>query len=97
MIRRWISDVPSKIVKILDYGAVFRRSATLPGAVVSARIQHRLFEGRDGFRPGPRTMSSAGPDGLRALATAPADRDSTLPIWCGTKAAPGNLRKCSST
>ena len=78
----------------------FSQVSGLLGAVVSARIQHRLFEGRDGFRPGPRTMSSAGPDALqrsRALATAPADRDSTLPIWCGTKAAPGNLRKCSST
>ena len=61
MIRRWISDVPSKIVKILDYGAVFRRSATLPGAVVSARIQHRLFEGGGCFRL-PRVVVERGLD-----------------------------------
>src|SRR5580658_1472480 len=28
---------------------------------------------------------------------ASADRSGTLPIWCGVKAAPGNLRSCSST
>ena len=33
----------------------------------------------------------------RALATASADRVSTLPIWCGVKAVSGNLRRCSST
>jgi len=33
----------------------------------------------------------------RALATAPTDRVSTLPTWCGVKAASGNWRRCSST
>jgi hypothetical protein len=43
---RWISDVPSKMVKIVDYRAV-STGQRLSGAVVSAQIQHRLSEGRD--------------------------------------------------
>jgi hypothetical protein len=50
MIMRWISDVPSKMVKIVDVEAV--SAGQRPAApVVSARIQHGLFEGNDGFRP----------------------------------------------
>jgi hypothetical protein len=44
MIIRWISDVPSKMVKIVDYGAVSAGQRPA-GAVVSARIQHRISEG----------------------------------------------------
>ena len=33
----------------------------------------------------------------RALATAPEERVSTLPIWCGVNTVLGNLRRCSST
>jgi hypothetical protein len=47
MIIRWISLVPSKIVKILDYGAVSAGQRPVD-PVVSARIQHALFEGNDG-------------------------------------------------
>jgi hypothetical protein len=43
MIMRWISEVPSKIVKIVDYRAVFAGQRPA-GAVVSARIQHGLSE-----------------------------------------------------
>ena len=46
---RWISDVPSKIVKIVDYGQ-FPQVSGLHDPVVSARIQQRLSEGNDGFR-----------------------------------------------
>ena len=51
MIMRWISEVPSKIVKIVDYGAVSAGHRP-DGSRVSARIQHRLVESRDGFRSG---------------------------------------------
>jgi hypothetical protein len=46
MIIRWVSLVPSKMVKIVDYTTVsaVQRPA---GAVVSAQIQHGLSEGRD--------------------------------------------------
>jgi hypothetical protein len=47
---RWISLVPSKIVKIVDYGAVSAGQRAVD-PVVSARIQHGLPEGNDGFRP----------------------------------------------
>jgi hypothetical protein len=49
MIMRWISEVPSKMVKIVDLMAVFagQRPAW---SVVSARVQHRLSERNDGFR-----------------------------------------------
>jgi hypothetical protein len=50
MIIRWISLVPSKIVKILELGAVSAGQRPAD-PVVSARIQHALFEGNDGFRP----------------------------------------------
>jgi hypothetical protein len=48
MIMRWISLVPSKMVKILAVRAVYtgQRAAD---AVVSARIQHALFEMNVGF------------------------------------------------
>jgi hypothetical protein len=43
---RWISLVPSRIVKIVDYGTV--STGQRPARpVVSARIQHGLFEGND--------------------------------------------------
>jgi len=47
MIMRWISDVPSKIVKIVDLGAVcaVQRHAD---PVVSARIQHARSEMNNG-------------------------------------------------
>ena len=43
MIIRWISDVPSKIVKIVEYGQ-FLEFSGLRTPVVSARIQHALSE-----------------------------------------------------
>jgi len=47
---RWISDVPSKIVKIVDYGAVSAGQRSVD-PLVSARIQHGPSEGNDGLRP----------------------------------------------
>jgi hypothetical protein len=49
MIMRWISDVTSKMVKIQNTWQ-FPQVRGLPWAVLSARIQHRLSEGNDGFR-----------------------------------------------
>jgi hypothetical protein len=51
MIIRWVSDVPSKIAKILHLWAVSACQRPV-GPVVSARIQHGLFEMNDGFRRG---------------------------------------------
>ena len=57
---RWISLVPSKMVKIVDYRAVSAGQPPVRGPWVSARIQHRLSEGggrsrlpRERFRARP--------------------------------------------
>jgi hypothetical protein len=65
MIIRWISDVPSKIVKIVDYGAVYAGQSPIT-PMVSARIQHGLFEGNDGFCPAPCAIAARGADGLQS-------------------------------
>jgi len=51
MSMRWISDVPSKMVKILEY-MQFPQVSGLQDSVVSARIQHALSEMNAGFRSG---------------------------------------------
>jgi hypothetical protein len=51
MSMRWISEVPSKMVKILAIGQ-FQQVSGLLGPVVSARIQHAPSEKNAGFRPG---------------------------------------------
>jgi len=48
MIIRWISEVPSKIVKILALWAVYAGQRPV-NPLVSARIQHALFEINSGF------------------------------------------------
>jgi hypothetical protein len=53
---RRIGLVPSKIVKILDYGAVYAGQRPA-GPLVSARIQHALSEMNDGSRPIVRRRS----------------------------------------
>jgi hypothetical protein len=60
---RWISLVPSKMVKILEYVTVYAGQRPV-GPVVSARIQHGLFEGNDGFRP-TRVRFERGSDACR--------------------------------
>ena len=71
MIIRWISEVPSKIVQIPDYGAV--SAGQRPAEpVVSARIQHGPFEMNDGFRPARvrfRSWSGARQEAVSVAAT----------------------------
>ena len=83
---RWISKVPSKIVKIVDYRAVSTgQRPTAP--VVSARIQHGLSEMNAGFHPAPHAIAERGADALQS-----ADEGSrevgTHSALCGSRPPP---------
>ncbi|MCW2929048.1 MAG: hypothetical protein JWM19_10 [Actinomycetia bacterium] len=66
MIIRWISDVPSKMVKILAVGAVSAGQRPARTPVVSARIQHALSETNSGFGPIPCVIGARGADALQS-------------------------------
>jgi hypothetical protein len=62
---RWISDVPSKMVKILAIRAVYAgQRPTDP--LVSARIQHAPSEMISGFGSAPSAVGAEGADALQS-------------------------------
>ena len=65
MIIRWISDVPSKMVKILAIGAVYAGQRPA-GPLVSAWIQHALSETNSGFGPAPYAIGVRGAEALQS-------------------------------
>jgi hypothetical protein len=57
MIIRWISEVPSKIVKMLNL-MQFPQVSGLSGGWVSARIQHAISGVKFPYRTAPQTADN---------------------------------------